>query len=295
MTIVTGWASNYDLFVDEALVGAKVGFDDLLASSHWPSGEGDYVLVNLNVSPSRPYDVGVLNYQGTDDYFVEAVESVILDAAIPHGAYGPFDMPDARTLHLWDMFLQAGLCAIRLDNLAGTVDWGLTLHPADLVYQAKDTAVDGGIAWTNGPGQAEWITVQVPVSGWYCLAVWKRSVDDLFLPGTYFLRIVPDVTDVPDGGAPPAATALREVRPNPFNPRTTVAFDLARTGPVVLAVHDPRGARVCTLVDRELPAGRHEAVWDGRDDNGRRVASGVYLARLTAAGVRDMTKMVMLK
>ena len=68
--------------------------------------------------------------------------------------------------------------------------------------------------------------------------------------------------------------------PNPFNPQTTVGFALADAGPVRLAVHDARGQLVRSLVADRMPAGSHQVVWDGRDDAGRPVASGVYLARL---------------
>jgi hypothetical protein len=93
----------------------------------------------------------------------------------------------------------------------------------------------------------------------------------------------------------PARTALVGVYPNPFNPSTHVTFSLAATQAVRLAVYDLQGNRVRTLVDEERPAGRHEAVWDGRDTDGRGVASGVYMARLVSGGVSEMRKMILLK
>ncbi len=98
-------------------------------------------------------------------------------------------------------------------------------------------------------------------------------------------------------GVPAAtlATVLESVQPNPFNPQATVAFTLAAAGPVRLAVYDLYGTKVHTLVDGDLAAGRHEAVWDGRDDRGQAMASGVYLARLVAGPVTQMRKMVLMK
>lgn len=75
-------------------------------------------------------------------------------------------------------------------------------------------------------------------------------------------------------------TALLAPQPNPFNPRTTLAFDLAQAGLVEVAIFALDGRRVATLVREERPAGRHSAVWQGRDDGGRAVASGTYLCRL---------------
>jgi hypothetical protein len=86
-----------------------------------------------------------------------------------------------------------------------------------------------------------------------------------------------------------AAPATKRVRlhpnaPNPFNPSTSIAFELAATGPVVLDVVDVSGRRVTTLVDGVRDAGLHRVRWDGRDAAGRAVASGTYLLRLRADG-----------
>lgn len=82
--------------------------------------------------------------------------------------------------------------------------------------------------------------------------------------------------------AVPAAAVASPLRaaPNPFNPSTTVSFDLPRGEQVRLDVVDVRGRRVRTLVDRWLDAGEHQATWDGRDRHGRAAAAGSYLLRL---------------
>ncbi len=102
------------------------------------------------------------------------------------------------------------------------------------------------------------------------------------------------VTGIDDAG-PPLATRLIGNAPNPFNPQTAVVFELARGGPVRLEVFDVRGRLVRRLLDGPLPAGRQSAVWDGRDDAGRDVASGTYLARLTAGAHTQMGKMQLVR
>jgi flagellar hook assembly protein FlgD len=72
--------------------------------------------------------------------------------------------------------------------------------------------------------------------------------------------------------------------PNPFNPRTTIAFDLPQPGRARLQIFDVRGRRLRGLVDGVLPAGTHRVVWDGRLDNGLPAASGTYLYRLDLDG-----------
>ncbi|MBN1824721.1 MAG: hypothetical protein JW958_00560 [Candidatus Eisenbacteria bacterium] len=94
---------------------------------------------------------------------------------------------------------------------------------------------------------------------------------------------------------PAPRTALGENRPNPFNPLTAIRFTLAREGRASVTIYDPAGRRVRTLLSGALPAGDHEAVWDGRDDRGRDVAAGVYFCRLDAGDARMSRKMVLLR
>ncbi|PID80804.1 hypothetical protein CSA17_02135 [bacterium DOLJORAL78_65_58] len=86
----------------------------------------------------------------------------------------------------------------------------------------------------------------------------------------------------------PQALRLDGNYPNPFNPRTTISFSLPRDMGVRLDVLSATGKRVCRLIDGQRSAGAHEVVWDGRDQGGRDVSSGIYFTRLeTAAGVRS--------
>ncbi|MFH1598604.1 MAG: C25 family cysteine peptidase [Patescibacteria group bacterium] len=83
--------------------------------------------------------------------------------------------------------------------------------------------------------------------------------------------------------------------PNPFNPTTTIAYSLSQAGPVQLYVYDVAGRLVCNLVDEEQEAGQQAAVWQGRDNHGRAVASGVYFYRLETGQQCSSRKMVLLK
>ncbi|HEU4930368.1 MAG TPA: kelch repeat-containing protein [Candidatus Krumholzibacteria bacterium] len=96
---------------------------------------------------------------------------------------------------------------------------------------------------------------------------------------------------------PPAANllTLHANYPNPFNPSTTIRFELGAASRATLRVYDVRGTIVRTLFDETREAGPGVAMWDGRDDSGRAVGSGVYLFRLTAGGESRSSKMVLLK
>lgn len=99
---------------------------------------------------------------------------------------------------------------------------------------------------------------------------------------------------LPEIGGPGFAL-LRQSMPNPFTPRTTIRFDLRVSGRVTLSVYDVTGRRIATLLDRELLAGPHEAVWNGTDDAGHRVKAGVYLYELAMGGERLSRRMVYTK
>ena len=133
---------------------------------------------------------------------------------------------------------------------------------------------------------------------------WEKGQAD---EGTSWAR-VPDITgdfqtvNTPTPGAPneiqtaiaeqtagvPEAFRLRGNWPNPFNANTTIAFDVSKTVPVNLVVYDVLGRRVRALHSGEtLTAGQYRTPWNGRDDEGRPAASGVYLYRLS--GGTDFT------
>ena len=100
-------------------------------------------------------------------------------------------------------------------------------------------------------------------------------------------------TPVPD--APSAALRLAPNVPNPFNPQTTLRFSLPAAGRARLSVFDVAGRLVRTLVDADLAAGGHEVVWDGRDEGGRDVGSGSYLARLESGGRLEAIRMALVR
>jgi hypothetical protein len=83
--------------------------------------------------------------------------------------------------------------------------------------------------------------------------------------------------------------------PNPFNPQTTIAFSLKQRTHAQIVVYDVAGARVRTLADESFAAGAHQKVWDGRNDAGAPVASGVYFYQLVANEFTQTRKMVLLK
>ena len=93
----------------------------------------------------------------------------------------------------------------------------------------------------------------------------------------------------------PATFLLSQNYPNPFNPQTRIKYEPPRAGKVILKVYNIVGNEICNLVDEVKPAGSFEVVWDGRDNTGYLVASGVYLYRIEAQGFVQTRKMLLLQ
>jgi hypothetical protein len=89
--------------------------------------------------------------------------------------------------------------------------------------------------------------------------------------------------------------ALAQNIPNPFNPVTMIAFDVPREARVSLSVYSVSGRRLARLVEGVCGAGRHTAVWDGKDHSGADVSSGIYFYALEIGDVRLERKMVLMK
>ena len=98
----------------------------------------------------------------------------------------------------------------------------------------------------------------------------------------------------PDGeGQTPSRFRLLGSFPNPFNPSTTIAYALPAPARVAVRIYDAKGALVSTLFDATQTAGEHQVNWDGRDDRGARVASGVYFCAV-AAGESTLSQQLLL-
>ena len=89
--------------------------------------------------------------------------------------------------------------------------------------------------------------------------------------------------------------SLEQNFPNPFNPTTTLAFSLKNAENVNLSIYDVAGRRVRELVNERRDRGAYKLVWDGQNDAGQIVASGVYFYKLTVGSFTDTKKMTILK
>jgi hypothetical protein len=152
-------------------------------------------------------------------------------------------------------------------------------------------------AWTyTGPHIPRPEIPRVHVNLWQCCGP-PSSNQEVVLAGFYhFPAEETGVDELPgDGDLLGPGAHLMAARPNPFNPVTTIGYSLRQDGVAELTVFNPAGRRVRTLVDGLVTAGDHEATWDGLDDRGTPVASGVYFYRLRVGDSVETRRMVLVK
>jgi len=105
----------------------------------------------------------------------------------------------------------------------------------------------------------------------------------------------PDVVTGVEMPDVPGAFVLHQNCPNPFNPVTTIRFDLPASAEVTLSIYNVKGEKVRVLLNRRMTAGRKSVDWNGRSDRGRAVASGVYFYHFSAGEFKETRKMILLK
>jgi flagellar hook assembly protein FlgD len=93
----------------------------------------------------------------------------------------------------------------------------------------------------------------------------------------------------------PAKVELFQNYPNPFNPSTEIKFHISKSQKVTLAVYDLLGRKVKTLVDENVTAGKYKVDWNGTNEYGQKVASGIYFYRLQTEGFNQTRKMLLMK
>ncbi len=107
------------------------------------------------------------------------------------------------------------------------------------------------------------------------------------------MKVASNPLDNENGEVAPITSSLN-VYPNPFNPETTVAFNLQKEGKVQLSVYNLKGQKVKTLCNDVLSSGRQTFVWKGKNANGKQTASGLYFMKLDVEGQKSKIRKIML-
>ena len=143
-------------------------------------------------------------------------------------------------------------------------------------------------------GDEEQITVEVSAAGYE-----PGSLNTALTYGTeleFDFELQPLATSVEQTSpGAPLAYALHQNFPNPFNPTTEIRYELAKPSDVAITIYDVLGKEVRTFVKTKLGAGTYAIQWDGKNNEGLLVASGVYFFKLTANAFRQTRKMLLMR
>ncbi len=226
----------------------------------------------------------VYGYNLSGDYANNLAQTHLVSTAIDCSDYSGVEVKFWRYLNVEQPTYDHAYFWVSNDGTNWTEVWTNTAQITDaawtqVVYDISAVA-DGQatvyLRWTMGATDSSW-----QFSGW--------NIDDV--------EIFAVAADDPLSGAGdvPAQRLAVGNHPNPFNPLTTISWTVGESGAASLAIYDVQGRLVKRLVSDFVAAGDYTTVWDGSDDSGRRVGSGLYFARLTAGGSVVQHKMVMLK
>lgn len=183
-----------------------------------------------------------------------------------------------------------GAGVIQITDLLGTgLQYGATILLRDSLG-GEVTA--GTVNWIGYKKMAGSIDLTSAIPGIHDVVVVNPDGQEGVLVDGF---VVTGATGVETPGLP-GSFALYQNHPNPFNPVTTIPFDIKERGHVTLNIYDVQGRRVRTLIDGVLEANHYDQAWDGLNQRGETVSSGIYFYRLTAGNsYRSVRKMVLLK
>ncbi len=182
-------------------------------------------------------------------------------------------------------------------NYVGDFDFGLAGGGELLrLYDGNATLIDSVLYedegdWSTLPdGQGNTLELIDANSDNYLAENWQASMGN----GTPGSANSSGVTPNSDESVQAVTMELSNY-PNPFNPQTTISYNITENGKVKLTVFNAKGQVVKTLVNASQNSGKHTVVWDGHDNRGKKVSSGLYFYRLENAGNSKINKMIMMK
>ena len=268
---------------DYLYFGANVVDDDLASEGQAWEGDalelyiGFYNALGLNAW----HDLGDVDKPGTGDYRI----SFTAWGEVQQSGTTPREFPGMTVLILPSPTGYQIEAKITLDSLAATHDYTPQvgdLLPLRIDINDKDPVLDA-------PETSR--TKQLNIGGVGNYENWKR-------PSCWGYLEVYSPTAVEKNeneSSLPKKTQLHGNYPNPFNPDTHIKFDLAEAGHITIEVYNMLGQKIKTLIDADKNAGYHSVQWDGTNDNGIKVTSGIYLYKMTTADYSKTLKMILMK
>ncbi len=271
------------------------------------------------------YDVSDHRHPVMDSYVCPGrVENLIVDGNYLYLSNGQiYDISSPLTPRLLSQAPNSGTCLAKSGNLLmignyhglSVIDVSAPEHPLTVGHDStsaggKQMVARGDLVYVTAQDNGVTAFDISDPSSPHCVSNYDTpgtaeglAVDDQYLYVADYYGVVrlrtPQLfpTDVSEGNANENLPTfeIKSNYPNPFNPTTTIQFELARTADVSMSVRNILGEHVATLVLGRLTAGAHEVTWSGVNDAGAPVASGVYFLQLSAEGKTASRKLLLLK
>jgi hypothetical protein len=278
---IAGGDLNNDELVDVVLLHAQRD-----AEVYISDGDGTFTLLSRSWGITNGHDAAVFDYDNDGDQ----------DLLFSH--WSPRFYRNDVALVFEDITSQLGgvLGAGKVDVADFNEDGWL-----DVVFADGTLLVNGGGLFTDNSGLLVGQGAENPELGYdvHFLDIFNTGdVDVCGENATYFNQGVRTISvGAGTGVTVPQTGHLDQNYPNPFNPATTIRYRIPEPGRVTLVIYNVAGQRVKTLVDEfQNPLATGRVVrWDGRNEGGERVASGIYFYQLTAPAIREIKKLLLLK
>lgn len=253
-------------------------------------------LNNLNVGPDFRAECRL---KVIDDPTIIDVETAVIFGHYPEGATSPYYFnfaPGRERMSYWFGTLPAP--GFDMPSIGSSPEIKLNTWFKVVVEVVGDTAraeaYSGPVP--TGEWDFEYIIPNYNPTGWIP-GFWVGSflVDTLYIDDVvYYLPSATTSVEI-DQSEQPRAFTLQQNYPNPFNPETTIKYSLMKDNEITLRIFNLLGQEVRTLVNERLSTGEHIIRWNGRDNLGRKVDSGVYFYRLQAGDFVETKKLLLLK
>lgn len=220
---------------------------------------------------------------------------ILLESGTPND---PVDFLDCRVVAVDVQGESSGWSTVEFDEVAGCLSEGLYVlfrFPEGSEYIAEGYGGGAALGYSSsGEGCTGWISAEG--DDWISfIGNFGFAVEPIFVDASEATIVMQGISGRNRDLRKGHQTTLFSPAPNPSNPGTFIRFSVASPGPIKLRIYDIRGRQVRTLVDEVVTAGMQETYWDGRDLEGRGLASGVYFARLETSSGAQTQKLLLLR
>ncbi|MDY0150666.1 MAG: choice-of-anchor J domain-containing protein [Candidatus Cloacimonas sp.] len=287
------WQDCFEEYDDFALDFGAWSLYDLdasetysIAGTIFPHDYDPMAFIIFNPSATTPPMLDTFAYSG-------AKMAACIDATnMPNNDWLISPYVDLGTNSGVTFFARSHTAQYGLERIRVAVTTDSLSMPPEVVYISGDTYVEVPATWSQFSydlsafnGQRVRIAIQ-------CVS------DDAFilwLDDFAFVGLGGNIVALEDNTSAPQLTKLYRNYPNPFNPETTIRYSIAEPAQVLVEVFNMKGQRVRTLVNEHKMMGEYYAVWNGKDDRGASVSSGVYYYKLSSGRFCATQKMILMK